>query len=82
MDLNLQSKLLRVLQEREIEAIGSTKAKKVDVRIIAATNAELEQLVAEKKFRADLFYRLNVVKINTPPHGKNGRHPITHQPLC
>ncbi|WP_133124214.1 sigma 54-interacting transcriptional regulator, partial [Leptospira meyeri] len=67
MDLNLQSKLLRVLQEREIEAIGSTKAKKVDVRIIAATNAELEQLVAEKKFRADLFYRLNVVKINTPP---------------
>ncbi|MGE8720888.1 sigma-54-dependent Fis family transcriptional regulator [Leptospira terpstrae] len=67
MDLNLQSKLLRVLQEREIEAIGSTKAKKVDVRIIAATNAELEQLVSEKKFRADLFYRLNVVKINTPP---------------
>ncbi len=66
MDLNLQSKLLRVLQEREIEAVGSTKAKKVDVRIIAATNAELEQLVAEKKFRADLFYRLNVVKINTP----------------
>ncbi len=67
MDLNLQSKLLRVLQEREIEAVGSTKPKKVDVRIIAATNAELEQLVAEKKFRADLFYRLNVVKINTPP---------------
>ena len=66
MDLNLQSKLLRVLQEREIEAVGSTKAKKVDVRIIAATNAELEQLVQEKKFRADLFYRLNVVKINTP----------------
>jgi len=66
MDLNLQSKLLRVLQEREIEAVGSTKAKKVDVRIIAATNAELEQLVSEKKFRADLFYRLNVVKINTP----------------
>jgi Nif-specific regulatory protein len=66
MDLNLQSKLLRVLQEREIEAVGSIKAKKVDVRIIAATNAELEQLVAEKKFRADLFYRLNVVKINTP----------------
>ncbi|TGN06875.1 GAF domain-containing protein [Leptospira ilyithenensis] len=67
MDLNLQSKLLRVLQEREIEAVGSVKAKKVDVRIIAATNAELEQLVAEKKFRADLYYRLNVVKINTPP---------------
>ncbi len=67
MDLNLQSKLLRVLQEREIEAIGSTKAKKVDVRIIAATNAELEELVMAKKFRADLFYRLNVVKITTPP---------------
>ncbi len=67
MDLNLQSKLLRVLQEREIEAVGSTKTKKVDVRIIAATNANLEDLIAKKKFRTDLYYRLNVVNINTPP---------------
>ncbi|MCC5816646.1 MAG: sigma 54-interacting transcriptional regulator [Leptospira sp.] len=67
MDLNLQSKLLRVLQEREIEAVGSTKTRKVDVRIIAATNANLEDLIAEKKFRVDLFYRLNVVNIHTPP---------------
>lgn len=66
MDMNLQSKLLRVLQEREIEAVGSIKSKKVDVRIIAATNANLEQLIAEKKFRTDLYYRLNVVNIHTP----------------
>ncbi|WCL51407.1 sigma-54-dependent Fis family transcriptional regulator [Leptospira sp. GIMC2001] len=66
MDLNLQSKLLRVLQEREIEAVGSIKTKKIDVRIIAATNANLETLIAEKKFRADLYYRLNVVNIHTP----------------
>lgn len=67
MDLNLQSKLLRVLQEREIEAVGSTKSRKVDVRIIAATNANLEDLIAKKKFRTDLYYRLNVVNIHTPP---------------
>lgn len=67
MDLNLQSKLLRVLQEKEIEAVGSAKVKKVDVRIIAATNANLETLIAEKKFRSDLFYRLNVVNITMPP---------------
>jgi Nif-specific regulatory protein len=67
MDLNLQSKLLRVLQEREIEAVGSVKSKKIDVRIIAATNANLEDLIAQKKFRADLYYRLNVVNMHTPP---------------
>ena len=66
LDLNLQSKLLRVLQEREVEALGSTRAKKVDVRIIAATNARLEEQIEEKKFRADLFYRLNVVNIKPP----------------
>ena len=66
MDLNLQSKLLRVLQEKEIEAVGSLKVKKVDVRILAATNANLEALIAEKKFRSDLYYRLNVVNIHTP----------------
>ncbi|HMV41733.1 MAG TPA: sigma 54-interacting transcriptional regulator [Leptospiraceae bacterium] len=67
MDLNLQSKLLRVLQEKEIEAVGSLKVKKVDIRILAATNANLETLITEKKFRSDLYYRLNVVNIHTPP---------------
>lgn len=67
MDLNLQSKLLRVLQEREIEAVGSIRSKKIDVRIIAATNSNLETLIAQKKFRSDLYYRLNVVNIHTPP---------------
>ncbi|TQE76440.1 GAF domain-containing protein [Leptospira noguchii] len=67
MDLNLQSKLLRVLQEKEIEAVGSVKPKKIDVRVIAATNADLEKLISEKRFRPDLFYRLNVVNMVTPP---------------
>ncbi|TGK01592.1 GAF domain-containing protein [Leptospira langatensis] len=67
MDLNLQSKLLRVLQEKEIEAVGSVKPKKIDVRIIAATNADLEDLISQKLFRADLYYRLNVVNMETPP---------------
>ncbi|MCB1188891.1 MAG: sigma 54-interacting transcriptional regulator [Leptospiraceae bacterium] len=66
LDMNLQSKLLRVLQEREIEALGSIKVKKIDVRVIAATNANLEELISEKKFRSDLYYRLNVVNIHTP----------------
>jgi Nif-specific regulatory protein len=67
MELNLQSKLLRVLQEKEIEAVGSLKVKKVDVRILAATNANLEAFIAEKKFRSDLYYRLNVVNMVVPP---------------
>ncbi|MCE9499299.1 MAG: sigma 54-interacting transcriptional regulator [Leptospira sp.] len=66
MDPNLQSKLLRVLQEREIEAVGSVKARKVDIRILAATNANLEELIQQKKFRSDLYYRLNVVNMHTP----------------
>lgn len=67
MSLHMQAKLLRVIQEREIEKIGSTKTKKLDIRIIAATNQDLEELVKLGKFRADLFYRLNVVTINIPP---------------
>lgn len=67
LDLNLQSKLLRVLQEREIEAIGSIKPKQIDIRILAATNNDLERQVAEKKFRSDLFYRLNVINFQPPP---------------
>ncbi|MCB1178007.1 MAG: sigma 54-interacting transcriptional regulator [Leptospiraceae bacterium] len=67
LDLNLQAKLLRVLQEKEIEAVGSLKVKKVDVRILAATNSLLETAIAEKKFRSDLYYRLNVVNMEMPP---------------
>lgn len=67
MPLNLQVKLLRALQEREITPLGSTKTQKVDVRIIAATNQNLEELVEKKLFREDLYYRLNVIPINLPP---------------
>ena len=62
----LQSKLLRVLQEQEFERLGSSRTLRVDVRVVAATNANLEQLVEEKKFRSDLYYRLNVFPINVP----------------
>jgi transcriptional regulator with PAS, ATPase and Fis domain len=67
MPLQLQAKLLRVLQEREIEPLGSDKVVKVDVRIIAATNVELEKRVSAGTFRADLYYRLNVLAIALPP---------------
>jgi len=67
MPFSLQSKLLRVLQEREFQRLGSSETLRVDVRVIAATHANLRQLVAENKFREDLFYRLNVVPISTPP---------------
>jgi Nif-specific regulatory protein len=67
MDLQLQSKILRAIQEKEIEPVGSEKTIKVDIRIIAATNKDLEQMVNEGKFRADLFYRLNVINLHIPP---------------
>jgi DNA-binding NtrC family response regulator len=67
MSLPLQSKLLRVLQEREFEKLGSSRTIKVDVRIIAATSADLEQRVSGGNFRSDLFYRLNVVHLKLPP---------------
>ncbi len=67
LPLELQAKLLRVLQEKEIRRIGSEKSKKVNVRIIAATNRNLEEEVKKGNFREDLFFRLNVVRIEVPP---------------
>src|SRR5438270_13189891 len=63
----MQAKLLRVLQERSFERIGGSKPIQVDVRVIAATNRSLQKLVQEGKFREDLYYRLNVIKIELPP---------------
>lgn len=67
MKPGLQAKLLRVLQEQVFEPVGSVKSIKIDIRVIAATNSDLEKLVREGKFREDLFYRLNVVPISLPP---------------
>jgi DNA-binding NtrC family response regulator len=67
MRVDLQAKLLRVLQEREIQPLGSTGSIRVDVRILAATGENLEEAIREKRFRDDLFYRLNVVPIQLPP---------------
>jgi len=67
LPLELQPKLLRALQEREFERLGSNQTIRVDVRVVAATNQDLAQLVAKKQFRADLYYRLNVIPICLPP---------------
>jgi len=67
LDLSLQVKLLRVIQQKEFERVGGHKTIKLDVRIIAATNKDLEKAVREGKFREDLFYRLNVIPLHLPP---------------
>ncbi|MBI4528285.1 MAG: sigma-54-dependent Fis family transcriptional regulator [Deltaproteobacteria bacterium] len=67
MPLSLQAKLLRVIEDKEVRPLGASRGEKVDVRILAATNRELEQGVGEGRFRQDLFYRLNVIHITLPP---------------
>jgi transcriptional regulator with PAS, ATPase and Fis domain len=67
MPVALQAKLLRVLEDKEFYPLGSQKTTKVDVRIISATNQDLDRLVREKRFREDLFYRLNVMRLELPP---------------
>src|SRR5206468_7780714 len=67
MSIAMQTKLLRVLQERKIERVGSSLPIKVDIRIVCATNKDLQRQVEQQKFRDDLFYRLNVINIHMPP---------------
>ncbi|MFW6325022.1 MAG: sigma-54 interaction domain-containing protein, partial [Desulfovibrionales bacterium] len=73
MDLSLQVKILRVIQEREFERVGGSRTFHADVRIVAATNRNLEEEVAKGAFREDLFYRLNVIPIHLPPLRERGR---------
>ena len=67
MPLELQAKVLRILQDQEFEKLGSTVTQRVSVRVVAATNQDLDQLVSQKQFRSDLYYRLNVFPIRVPP---------------
>jgi transcriptional regulator with PAS, ATPase and Fis domain len=67
LPLALQAKLLRVLEDKEFYPLGAKKTVKVDVRILAATNQDLEGMIRERKFREDLFYRLNVIRLELPP---------------
>src|SRR5215468_3595060 len=67
MDVRLQAKLLQVLQDREFQRIGGRETIKVDVRVMAATHRDLEKAIADRSFREDLYYRLNVINIILPP---------------
>jgi DNA-binding NtrC family response regulator len=67
LDIGMQAKLLRALQEREIRRVGGTRAIKIDVRVVAATNRDLRAMVADGRFRDDLYYRINVLSVDVPP---------------
>lgn len=75
--LELQAKLLRVLQESMVTPLGSTKSWPVDVRVLCSTSRDLRQMVKSEQFRADLYYRLNVVTLEVPPSPAKGRHPAS-----
>jgi DNA-binding NtrC family response regulator len=70
LPITVQSKLLRVLQEQEIKPLGDSRTRKIDVRVTALTNLDLEEMIRQRKFRGDLFYRLNVVSLRTPTLGE------------
>ncbi len=67
LDAHIQPKLLRLIENHEIQPVGEPRPSKVDVRIVAATNADIDQMVRDRRFREDLFYRLNIVRIHVPP---------------
>lgn len=73
LPINVQGKLLRTLAEKSIQRIGSTKTKKVDFRLIAATNRNLQKLVEQGKFREDLYYRIQVIPLTIPPVRKHAQ---------
>jgi len=77
LPLDIQPKLLRFLEQGEVMPVGETRPQGVDVRVLAATNADLEQRVAEGKFREDLYYRLSVIRIQVPPL-RDRREEIPH----
>ena len=82
MPIDIQVKLLRVLQEREIEKVGSSSPIKINVRVIAATNRNLEEEVAAGNFRLDLYYRLNIFPIVSPPlRDRKEDIPLLYKPL-
>ena len=73
LPINVQGKLVRTLEEKSIQRIGSTKTKKVDFRLIAATNRNLQKLVEQGKFREDLYYRIQVIPLTIPPVRKHAQ---------